>query len=125
MPVSPSRWIVRDVLEEAGEIIQEQKVSTAPKAMKEAFANMAQCRMAIEDLPHSRQSGFEDTGPTHQRIVIRSFGEHLHSWPRCFPDWWTDRSMRCASNATARIRPTPNIAESRYPKATLFTKCGA
>src|ERR1039458_7825727 len=41
------------VLEEAGEIIQEQKVSTTPKAMKDAFANMPQCRMAIETGTHS------------------------------------------------------------------------
>ena len=34
-------------------------------------------------------------------------------------------SSRRASHAAPRIRPTPNIADSRYPKAALLTKRGA
>jgi transposase len=41
------------VLDEAGQVIQEQKVSTTPKAIKEAFAEMPPCRMAIETGTHS------------------------------------------------------------------------
>jgi transposase len=41
------------VLDEAGQIIQEQKVSTTPKAMKEVFARMPQCRIALETGTHS------------------------------------------------------------------------
>lgn len=53
------------VLDEAGQIIQEQKVSTTPKAIKETFAKMQPCRMALE------------TG-THSPWVSRALGELGH-----------------------------------------------
>jgi len=41
------------VVDEAGEVISEQKLSTTPKAMKEAFAAMSRSRIALETGMHS------------------------------------------------------------------------
>jgi transposase len=41
------------VLNEAGEVILEQKVATTPKAMKEVFGGMPRSRMALETGTHS------------------------------------------------------------------------
>ena len=41
------------VLDEAGGVIGEQKLSTTPKAMGEAFAAMPCCRVALETGMHS------------------------------------------------------------------------
>jgi transposase len=41
------------VLDEAGEVIHEQKLGTTPKAMREVFAMVPQCRMALETGTHS------------------------------------------------------------------------
>ena len=42
------------VLDEAGEVVLEQKVATTPKAMKEVFGGMPRSRMALETGTHSR-----------------------------------------------------------------------
>src|SRR6202162_2522305 len=41
------------VLNEAGEVVLEQKVATTPKAMKEVFVGMPRSRMALETGTHS------------------------------------------------------------------------
>ena len=41
------------VLDEAGEIVLEQKLGTTPKAMKEVFGGMPRSRIAIETGMHS------------------------------------------------------------------------
>jgi transposase len=41
------------VLDEAGEIVLEQKVSTTPRALKEVFGGMPCCRIALETGMHS------------------------------------------------------------------------
>ena len=41
------------VLDEAGTIVLEQRLSTTPKAMKEGFGGMPCCRMALETGMHS------------------------------------------------------------------------
>jgi transposase len=41
------------LLDEAGEVLQEQKLSTTPKAMKEVFGAMPHCRIALETGMHS------------------------------------------------------------------------
>jgi transposase len=68
------------VLDEAGQIIQEQKVSTTPKAMNEAFAKMPQCRMALETGTHSPWVGRLLSTLGHEVIVpnarnVRLIGE--------------------------------------------------
>ena len=42
------------LLDEVGEVLQEQRLSTTPKAMKEVFGSMARCRIALETGMHSR-----------------------------------------------------------------------
>jgi transposase len=41
------------VLEEAGEVVLEQRLSTTPKAVKEVFGGMPRSRMALETGMHS------------------------------------------------------------------------
>jgi len=41
------------VLEERGEVVLEQKLSTTPKAMREVFGAMPRCRIALETGMHS------------------------------------------------------------------------
>ena len=41
------------VLDEAGEVVDEQKLGTTPKAMKEAFSRVPHCRVALETGTHS------------------------------------------------------------------------
>ena len=47
------RWSFYCVLDEAGKIILEQKVSTTPEAMKQAFAKIPRSLMALETGTHS------------------------------------------------------------------------
>src|SRR5438477_10683681 len=41
------------LLDEVGEVLQEQKLGTTPKAMREAFGAMPRCRIALETGTHS------------------------------------------------------------------------
>jgi transposase len=41
------------VLDAAGDVLLEQKVSTTPKAMREVFGSMPRCRIALETGTHS------------------------------------------------------------------------
>ncbi len=41
------------VLDEAGEVLLEQKLATTPKAMREVFGKMPRCRIALETGMHS------------------------------------------------------------------------
>jgi transposase len=41
------------LLDEVGEVLQEQKLSTTPKAMREGFGNIPRCRIALETGMHS------------------------------------------------------------------------
>jgi len=68
------------VLEEAGSIVLEQKLSTTPKAMKEAFGAMPHCRMALETGMHSPWVSRLLSGLGHEVIVaharsVRLIGE--------------------------------------------------
>ena len=47
------RWSFYCVLEEAGEIVLEQKVPTTPEGMKQAFARIPRSRIALETSTHS------------------------------------------------------------------------
>src|ERR1700720_5000771 len=47
------RWSWYCLLDEVGEVVQEQKLSTTPKAMKEAFGGMPRSRIALETGMHS------------------------------------------------------------------------
>ena len=41
------------LLDEVGEVLQEQKLGTTPKAMREVFGGMPCCRIALETGMHS------------------------------------------------------------------------
>src|ERR1700756_1943319 len=41
------------VLDAAGDVLLEQKVSTTPKAMRDVFGSMPKCRIALETGTHS------------------------------------------------------------------------
>src|SRR5205807_4661549 len=41
------------LLDELGEVLQEQKLGTTPKAMREVFGSMPRCRIALETGTHS------------------------------------------------------------------------
>jgi transposase len=41
------------VLDEAGTIVQEQKLSTTPKAVRDVFGALPRCRIALETGMHS------------------------------------------------------------------------
>src|ERR1700720_4358927 len=47
------RWSWYCLLDEVGDVVQEQKLSTPPKAMKEAFGGMPRSRIALETGMHS------------------------------------------------------------------------
>src|SRR5713226_6960667 len=47
------RWSFYCVLDEAGEVILEQKLPTTPEAMKRAFERMLRSRIALETGTHS------------------------------------------------------------------------
>src|SRR5208337_3507296 len=47
------RWSWYCVLDEAGEVLLEQRLGTTPKAMKEVFGGMPRSRIALETGMHS------------------------------------------------------------------------
>jgi transposase len=61
------------VLDEAGSVVLEQRVSTSPKAMKEVFGGMPRCRIALETGMHS---------PWVSRLLSESGHEVIvaHAW---------------------------------------------
>src|SRR5271168_662031 len=68
------------VLDEAGEVVLEQRLSTTPKAMKEVFGGMPRSRIALETGMHSPwvSRGLSELG--HEVIVaharnVRLIGE--------------------------------------------------
>lgn len=59
-------------VDEAGEIVKEDKVSTTPAALTERFARMPRCRIAIEVGTHSRWVSQLLTSLGHEVIVANS-----------------------------------------------------
>ena len=57
------------VLNEAGEIVLEHKVTTTPGAMKQVFASMPRCRIAMETGTHSPWVSRLLTALGHEVIV--------------------------------------------------------
>src|SRR5260370_7091776 len=50
------------LLDEVGEVLQEQKLGTTPKAVREVFGAMPRCRIALETGMHSPGGGGGWTG---------------------------------------------------------------
>src|SRR5260370_28995137 len=71
------RWSSCCVLDEAGEIILEQKVATTPEAMKQAFAKIPQSLIAMETGTHSPWVSRLLTELGHKVIVAHAQKVHL------------------------------------------------
>jgi len=68
------------LLDEVGEVLQEQKLGTTPKAMKEAFGGMPRSRIALETGTHSPWVSRQLSEMGHEVIVaharnVRLIGE--------------------------------------------------
>src|SRR5438477_1137069 len=68
------------LLDEVGEVLQEQKLGTTPKAMREVFGSMPRCRIALETGTHSPWVSRLLSELGHEVIVaharnVRSIGE--------------------------------------------------
>src|SRR5579864_3643595 len=66
------RWSFYCVLDEAGKIILEQKVPTAPEAMKQTFSRMPRSRIALETGTHSPWASRLFTELEHEVIVAHA-----------------------------------------------------
>jgi transposase len=66
------RWSFYCVVDEAGKIILEQKVSTTPEAMKQTFSRMPQSRIALETGTHSPWVSRLLTELEHEVIVAHA-----------------------------------------------------
>ena len=65
-------WSCYCVLDEAGEILLEQKVATTPEAMKQVFAKIPQSLIAMETGTHSRWVSRLLTELGHKVIVAHA-----------------------------------------------------
>jgi transposase len=66
------RWSFYCVLDEAGKIILEQKLSTTPDAMKQTFSRIPQSRIALETGTHSPWVSRLLTELEHEVIVAHA-----------------------------------------------------
>jgi hypothetical protein len=73
------RWSFYCVLDEAGKIILEQKVSTTPEAIKQTFGKIPQSLIAMETGTHSpwvsRLSDIPALKPYWGKPAVRNFRE--------------------------------------------------
>jgi len=107
------------VLDERGEVVSEQKVSTTPKAMREAFATMPRSRMALETGTHSPWVSrlLEELG--HEVIVAHARNVRLIGESRRKDDRLDARTLA----RLARIDPellSPVKHRSRQAQADLM-----
>src|SRR2546427_11223650 len=63
------RWSFYCVLDEAGEVLLEQKVPTTPEAMKQTFSRITQSRIVLETGTHSPWESRLLTQLGHEVIV--------------------------------------------------------
>ena|SRR5438552_2043291 len=84
------------VLDEAGEILLEQKLGTTPKAVKEVFGAMPRSRVALETGMHSpwvsrllSELGHEVivAHARHVRLIERAGARMIDSMPRRWLGW--------------------------------------
>jgi transposase len=74
------RWSLYCVLDEAGQVLLEQKLPTTPEAMRQAFGKMPRSRIALETGTHSPWVSRQLTQLGHEVIVaharnVRLIGE--------------------------------------------------
>ena len=73
------RWSCYCILDEAGEILLEQKVATTPEAMKQAFAKIPRSLIALETGTHSPWVSRLLTELGYKVIVAHDFDTLI--WP--------------------------------------------
>src|SRR5580658_8803410 len=66
------RWSCYCILDEAGEILLEQKVATTPEAMKQAFAKIPRSLIALETGTHSPWASRLLTELGHEVLVAHA-----------------------------------------------------
>lgn len=107
------------VLDERGEVVHEQKLSTTPKAMKEGFAAMPRCRVALETGMHSPWVSRLLEGLGHEVIVAHARNVRLIGESRKKDDRLDARTL----GRLARIDPqllAPVKHRSRQAQADLM-----
>ena len=99
------RWSFYCVLDEAGEVLLEQKVPTTPEAMKQTFSRIPQSRIALETGTHSPWVSRLLTELGHEVIVAHAQKVQLitksnrkddrhtmrgpwHGWPESILSCW-------------------------------------
>jgi len=113
------RWSWYCVLDEAGAVIQEQKLSTTPKAMKEVFAATPRSRVALETGMHSPWVSRLVSELGHETIVAHARNVRLIGESRRKDDRLDARTLA----RLARIDPqllAPVKHRSRQAQADLM-----
>jgi hypothetical protein len=101
------RWSWCCVLDEAGQVIVEQKLSTTPKAMREVFGAMPHCRIALETGMHSPWVSRLLSEPGHEVIVAHAL------WIAASGIWTMLGGVMVAARvAQRRIRRRAQLAEA-------------
>jgi len=117
------------VLNEAGEIVLEQKLPTTPEALKQTFAKMPRSRLAMETGTHSPWVSRLLTELGHEVIVAHAQNVRLIVKSRRKDDawmherWrgWTHRSGTPESGATSQC--SSPVAPDRDPSPSGTGKC--
>jgi transposase len=104
-------WSCYCVLDEAGEILLEQKVATTAEAMKQVFAKIPQSLIAMETGTHSPWVSRLLTELGHKVIVARTKGaiDHQEQSKR--------RSTRCADTSTVGAHRCRAVGPVRHRSA--------
>jgi len=110
------------VLNGAGEVIVEEKVTTSPEAMKKTFGKMPRSRIALETGRHSPWVSrlLSDLG--HEAIVAHARNVRLIEYPKPRASFSCDRMVirrslvaRNAPGLYCRLPITRGFAESPIP----------
>jgi len=96
-----SNWYC--ILNEAGEVLLEQKLATTPKAMKEVFGGMPRSRIALETAMYSPWVSRLLSGLGHEAIVAYARNVRLIGESRRKEDRFDARTLaRLAREAKGR-----------------------
>jgi hypothetical protein len=93
------------VLDGAGEVVLEQKLSTTPKAIKEVLGGMPRCRVALETGMHSPWVSRVLGELGHEVIVAHARNVRLIGESRCKQERETGQRLPCGTSATTSGLP--------------------
>jgi transposase len=93
------------LLDEVGEVLQEKKLATTPKAMREVFGSMPRCRIALETGTHSPWVSRLLSELGHEAIVAHARNVRLIGESRKKDDRLVERfTNRCGIVTRCRCR---------------------